>query len=757
MKTNRFGGIMEELKKHMITIDKTYQEGEVFVLGQSIEDSESIVKANLFITALGMYEANLNGIKIGDQMFAPGFTYYPRELCYQTYDMTDLWKSGKNEFVVYLGQGWYCGRFTYDNLTQIYGQQVAVTWIIELTDKEGTKKYYFSDDDSVYVMPSPYQYAGLYDGEIIRKRPVGGATSLIPYSGGIPKEWNPTKVRVKIQEEMPIAKVIHREDFIIVDFGQNFAGIIEIDPAKMKSDYIRVRHGEILNPDGSLYTQNLRKAKAEIVFRKEKNAAAHSLEKYRPKFTYMGFRYIEITGCEYQDGLIKAYAIYSEMEITGYFTCINEKVQQLYENQVWGQKSNYVEVPTDCPQRDERMGYTGDGQVFAWTGSYNFEAVSFWDKFLADIRYSQMDNFDDFICSTVPASGPRGIGKRSMLGWGNAVTIVPEMLYLQYGTDEFFHEQYESMKKFVATEIRQMGEKDLWIGESLGDWLMPGKDAEWTSLHNNPISNAFIINDLRIIGEYASRIKDYKNAELYSQQRAKSIHAYIIEFIEPSGKMKDDYQGAYIMALTYVVEEPVLRSLLLHRLIELIQIEGMCTGFFSTRHILPLLAENGYSTLAFDLLLQENCNGWMYQINHGATTTWERWDAITPEGRVNETRMENGENMVSFNHYAFGSVGEFYYQYILGIRPLLPGYEVIGVRPFMDYRLGSVSGSYRSCRGLIRVAWTFLKENESSHYYEVKVVTPGTTRIELPDGRCYEVEKGYYQYQLSIPLPEKHL
>ncbi|WP_238902902.1 alpha-L-rhamnosidase [Clostridium sp. YIM B02506] len=748
---------MKSLREYFITSNKAYEEGNVSVFRQQVS-GENIKKATLYITALGIYEAQINGEKIGNQMFAPGFTYYHRDLQYQKYDVTDLLITGENELKVYLGEGWYCGRFTFDNTVKIYGEQAAVSWILEVEQDDFQSRTYTSDESSVVELESPYGYAGFYDGEVyfaegnknVEEKTTGNPEK---YMGKIPEVIEETIITVKIQEEMPVKRVINHEDVTILDFGQNFAGIVEIDPAKMIGKTIKIRHGEILNADGSLYTENLRKAKAEIIYHR-----GTETEKYRPKFTYMGFRYMEVSGTEYVDGVITAYALYSDMERTGYFSSKNKMVQKLYENQVWGQKSNYIEVPTDCPQRDERMGYTGDGHVFALTGSYNFDTESFWRKFLKDIRYSQMDNTEGYIGSTIPANGPGGIGFLSMLGWGNAVTILPEMLYWQYGEDRYLIEQYESMKLFVEAEIRKMGEVNLWNGPNLGDWLMLGKDVTWMAMHNNPVSNSFIVNDLRVLSETAKRLGKKEDAERYEDQLNKTRSAYIKTFVTEEGKMIDDYQGAYIMALKFVLPEGELKEKVLEQLIENIRINGMQTGFFATEHILPILAESGNSKLAYDLLIQEGCPGWMYQIKCGATTTWERWDALMPDGKVNEEKMSS-DNMVSFNHYAFGSVGEFYYQYILGIKPLLPGYKKIGICPIVDERLGSVSGSYESRVGIIKVSWEFISQSFRNQELEskektvkFKIETPTNAEIVLPDGSVHQVAAGAYEYECALSV-----
>ena len=740
---------MQEIREKFITTESEYKEGAVSVLRQkfSVEKPGSpIVSAILTSTAQGVYEAELNGIKVGEQMFAPGYTYYPRRLLYQEHDVTSLLKAEENELRVYLGQGWYCGRFLCENKTQIYGEKPGAAWILTVNYEDGSRQQICSGMD-VEELESPYEYAGEYDGEVYHaalenSEKVTG--HVIPYTEKVPDALEKTLMEVRVQEEMPVQTVSTLEDGrVILDFGQNFAGIVEIDPQYLFGETLTIKHGEILNPDGSVYTNNLRKAKAEIVYHSVAgNRVSHGIRKYRPRFTYMGFRYMELSGAAYVPGLIKAYAVYSDMKRTGEFHCSHPMVQKLYENQVWGQKSNYVEVPTDCPQRDERMGYTGDGHVFALTGAYNFDTRDFWKNFLTDLRLGQLDNTEGYVGATVPAIGPAGIGFISMLGWGNAVTILPEMMYWQFGDEEALPAQYESMKLFVEAEIRKMGRKNLWIGASLGDWLAPGRDMAWQAMHNNPVSNAFIVHDLEVITETAEKLGKKEDASKYREQLEKTRAAYIKKFVKKDGTVAKDYQSAYIMALKFVIPKGEFRDKVLQKYVENVKKNQMETGFFATEHFLPLLVEAGETRLAYDMLLSENCPGWMYQIKNGATTTWERWDALRPDGTVNEEKVQSsGENMVSFNHYAFGSVGEFYYQYILGIKPALPGFARVHFEPYPDERLGSVSGSYLSRHGEIRSEWRYDKGE-----LHIVLETPVETEVVLPDGRKDNVGAGRYEY-----------
>ena len=719
-----------ELKKHFIATCRPYKEGTVEAFQQKLK-SDNVKKATLTITALGLYEAEINGKKVGDALFTPGFTYYPTHLYYQTYDVTGM-LTGEDTLTVYLAQGWYCGRFTFDNKVQIYGEHPAVSWILTVEDADGVHTF-SSDDPSVEAISSPYEYAGFYDGEVYNEKQEQNVIQPVKFEGHIPNLFEEGTMSVRIREEMPVKSITKWGYVTILDFGQNFAGIITIDPAKMNGDCLKLRHGEILNADGSLYTTNLRKAKAEIIYHKGSGI-------YRPRFTYMGFRYVELSGAPYEEGLLTAYAIHSDMERTGVFTCENQMVDQLYRNQVWGQKSNYIEVPTDCPQRDERMGYTGDGHVFALTGAYNYNTEAFWAKFLKDIRHSQAANKEGYVAPTVPAPpGEQGIGFMSMLGWGNCICIVPEMLYWQYGTDRYIRECYECMKTFVDCEIRKMGglfgKKNLWVSPSLGDWLAMGRDVKYMAMHNGPVSNAFIVNDLRIMVWAANYLGKTDDAKYYGEQLEKTRNAYIKAFVKKDGTMKDDYQGAYVMALKMVIPSGELWNKVYAKLVQRLKKDGMQTGFFATEHILPLLCENGDEKLAFDLLLDERCGGWMYQVKSGATTTWERWDALREDGTVNETKMSN-DNMVSFNHYSFGSVGKFYYQYILGIKPMEPGFTRIKIQPRIDSRIGNFSGNYKD----IHISF----DGAALH-----ISTPADTQIILPNGIIYEVNAGTYVFPVK--------
>lgn len=718
---------MTDLRSRFISVDRPYAEGSVETFEQHI-DVADITHAELRITALGVYAAEIDGARVGDAILTPGFTYYPLDLHYQRYDVTQM-LSGKSTLCVHLAQGWYCGRFGFENKTRIYGEQPAVSWVLAVQTPNGIRMF-CSDDADVRAVRSPYVSASLYDGEVYRAD--GADTEVIQptrFSGPIPRIIEESHMCVRPREEMSVVSATKLGDVTILDFGQNFAGIVEIDPSKMDGESLLLRHGEVLNDDGSLYTYNLRQAKAQTSYTR-----GADMRPYRPAFTYMGFRYVELSGVSYVPGLVKAYAVYSDMERTGHFSCGNELVDKLYRNQVWGQRSNYVEVPTDCPQRDERMGYTGDGHVFAQTGAYNYDTRAFWDKFLKDIRYSQLESPEGYVTPTVPAEPHEKRRAINMLGWGNCVCIVPEKLYWQFGDIEVIRKQYESMRAFVECEIRHMGWRDLWLGVSLGDWLAPGNDLLYMIVHNNPVSNAFIVNDLRIMTWAARLLGKQGDVERYGNQLERTRAAYIRTFIRRDGRMRDDYQGAYVMALKMVISHGVLWDQVFGVLVEKLRSEGLRTGFFASEHLLPLLAENGQEQLAFDLLLSEECPSWLYQVKAGATTTWERWDSLRPDGTVNASD-DGAFNMVSFNHYAFGSVAAFLYQQVLGIKPAEPGFAKVLIQPYVDERLGKVRGSYRSVSGEICVEVDPGKRT-------ITVCAPMGGEICLPDGTTSTLPEG---------------
>lgn len=746
------------LRQHFVTTDREFVEGAVDVFVQNLPEIEAGEHATLAITALGVYEAQIDGHKVGNEFLTPGYTYYPRDLAYQTFDITNLLVMpavgcGSHRLTVFLGQGWYAGRFTFNNKTCLYGTTPAVSWMVETTAADGTRRRFFSDPHSIRTVTSPYEYAGLYDGEryVAKGANVPIAAIRRPhhvcsFTGPLPATIEPERIAITVQEERQPVSVTRHGQATICDFGQNFAGIVSIDPTRMEGTRMTVRHGEILTKDGELYTANLRKAKQTIVYTK-----GTEKEPYTPRFSYMGFRYIEITGTPWREGLVTAHVVSADLRRTGRFECGNKDVNRLFSNILWGQRSNYEHVPTDCPQRDERMGYTGDAHVFALTGAFNYDTRTYLEKFLSDIRFSQMDNREGYVSSTVPATGPAGIGFLTMIGWGNADIILPWMLWWQYGDLQIIRTQWASMTRFVDCEIRHMNHRGLWRSINLGDWLTLGRDIKWMATHNGPVSNAFIVHDLDLMGKMARLLGKSDEAARYHRLFLRSRQGYIDTYVKEDGAFSPDYQGALVMGLAFVIPKGPLWNRCFAHLVGLVRQEGLGTGFFATEHLLPLLAANGQGSLAYNLLLNRHCPGWMYEIDKGATTIWERWDALRPDGSVNESKSGK-DNMVSFNHYAFGSVGEFLYRFVLGIQPLEPGYRKILVAPVIDPRLRWARGSYNSVVGKIAVAW-----RAEGDTWDLSVSTPTDGQVVLPSGEKQPLTQGEHTFHGSLPVTRRHL
>ena len=732
---------IDELKSHFVTVPSPFKEGRVIILKKSFDVKKRVKNAVIYSTALGVYELYLNKTKVGTQVFAPGYTYYPYRLLYQTNCVSDTLKQGKNDITVLLNGGWYCGRYTFDNKTQIYGEKEAVSFVLRLQYEEGEEDVVFSDGEMA-ELSSFWDYAGFYDGEVVdasRPLEIKGPVVKTALSSSVSLE--PTLCKVEYHETLKPMEVIKRKDSVILDFGQNHGGVPVINTSFMeKGSTVKVRSAEILDKNGDLYRGNLRKAKSTILYTKGDYEG-----EYIPPFTYMGYRYLEISGVDYHEGMISSKALYTSMERTGYFHTSNKDIQKLYDNIIWGQKSNYIEIPTDCPQRDERMGYTGDGHVFALTGAYNYDTQAFWHNWLRDLALGQKDNSEGYIGSTVPAQGKGGIGFLSMLGWGNAVSIIPTMLERIFDDKEILKEIYPSLKTFVECEIGRMKD-DLWISPSLGDWLSPNGNMAWQAMNNGPVSNSFIVNDLNVIRRAASMLGLEEDHLRYERQYNKTREAWIKKWCSPDGIVASDYQSAYVMALKYLDLDGDLKKKVQEKFVDNVRRNGLRTGFFGTEHLLPLLVEAGEKKLSYDILFSTSCPGWLYQIHRGATTPWERWDAIKEDGSVNEEEVsKDGENMVSFNHYAFGSVGEFLYQYTLGIRPMENGFRKVLISPQPDKRLGKVWGEYHSRYGKIYVSWTM----EENHFH-LRVDTEVEGVVVLPDSSEHEIGKGEKEFHCVL-------
>ena len=689
-------------------------------------------RARLFVTALGIYEVFLNGKRVGRDLFTPGYTDYKRRVQVQEYDVSSLLRTGENVLEVTVANGWYLGRI--GNKYNVYGRRRAL--LLELDCGEVRVA---TDESWEVTEDGEVRFADFYDGETIdlRKKerrfaPVclfdGPTPALVPHTGAFVRE---------------VGVLTPERKGNLFDFKQNFAGVVRLKVRAKEGTVLTVRHGEILM-DGKLFNGNYRSAKAtlSLICREGEN-------EFCPTFTYMGFRYAEITGNAPFELLSVEGVVYSsEMARRGTFSCGNENINKLQSCIEWGITSNFVDIPTDCPQRDERMGWTGDICVFANTASYNFDTRAFFRKWLADLRSEQKDGC---IPVTIPSSGMYEPNKRHpipLMTWGDAAVIVPWNVYMNYGERETLEESYESMKACVeaerrAAEKRGFGDKKfLWNGGGyqFGDWCAPDTSwAGWTG-RGKHLATLWYFNSVNIVRRAARTLGRTEDERRYSELSENIRAAFLRHYLKEDGTFRHaNFMSMYVCALYFGILPEARKEAVAAQLARLVlkNDRRVMTGFPGTPYLLFALADNGYEELAFKVLLQEKCPGWMHMIKHGATTTWERWNAIEEDGSF----FHGGAGMVSFNHYAAGAVGDFFYRRILGLEPLKAGYSRFAVRPVCG-PLTHAEGSLTTAQGKIEIKW----KKGDAFTLHVTVPEGASAEITLPSGKRTAVTAGEHDF-----------
>lgn len=690
--------------------------------------------AKLWITAMGVYEAELNGNRVGSFILAPGWTSYKKRLQYQEYDITDMLQE-ENSLQIVVGRGWYRGRLpgwgNSELQDELRARSGGLIVQIEITYEDGRKEMIVSDE-TWRTAESRVRFSEIYDGETYdASHQIDDYKPAVifdgPWSSLIPQEGEEIGEQDKLY---PMEMLITPKGETVLDFGQIITGYVEIKLTAGNGEEVELSHAEVLDKYGNFYTENYRGAKAKYHY-----ICKDGYQVYKPKLTFYGFRYIRIDqfpGGVSAAGLnnFTAVAVHSNMERTGYLSCSDPMLNQLFSNIIWGQKGNFLDVPTDCPQRDERLGWTGDAQVFIKTACLNFQTEKFFTKWLSDMAADQKE--DGYVGHVIPDLLN---AKNASAAWGDAACICPWELYLAYGNADILSSQFECMKKWVDYITSHTKDKNLWTGgEHYGDWL--GLDAKSGS---------------------------YKGASR-EELIASAFYAYSTSLVIKAGKVinKDisEYEALYqdIVAafrLAYPVYNTQTECVLaVHfklatdceatagQLAEMVEKAGVCleTGFVGTPYLLHVLSDYGYKKLAYSLLLRTKYPSWLYPVTKGATTIWEHWDGI----------MENGDfwskDMNSFNHYAYGAVADWVYSTAAGIKQVeeYPGYEKIMVAPVPDERLDWLSASLKTKYGLIRSEWK--KENG---FWRYEIETPVDAEV-LIDGRTYEVSKGIYLLYSSI-------
>lgn len=688
-------------------------------------------RATLYATALGVYEAQLGGRVVGDERLAPGWTDYNKRILYQTYDATPYLTEGENELLITVADGWYVGHISITGRNQYGRYPLKALAQLELCYADGTREVVATDADwqagTGEILYSDMQTGEGVDARLAQTtqwygvRECGADVSrLVPQEGP----------GLKVMELRAPAAVYARGDSVMVDMGQNMAGIAAIRWRGKAGQKAVVRHGEMLCDDGSLYTENLRTAKQtdSYIF------CGDAEETFEPRFTMHGFRYMEITGVPLADVLeVTGKVIYTDVARRGSFSCSNDKVNRLYENIVWGQKGNFSTVPTDCPQRDERLGWTGDAQIFAKTACYNMDCSSYFRKYVTDVMDAQLANgaFTDIAPYVRKPNGAGLVGYGSA-AWGDAGIIIPWTLYEFYGDTHTMQQYWPNMQRHMDY-LLATSEGYIRDDHGYGDWLSVGEETPRPVMATAYM--AYCASLLAKIAGVLGREDDQKHYETLFADIARAFEAAFWK----DGRIEGDTQTCYVLALKFGLLSESNRATAAARLAQKVEQNGnrLTTGFVGVSYLLPVLCDWGYDNIAARLLLQEEYPSWLYSVNNGATTVWERWNSYTRESGFGDVGMN------SFNHYSLGSVGEWMMGYVGGIRQQL-GTTCFAqplVRPVFAEGLDWVRARYETGRGAIAVSW---QRTQGDVAVDVELPCPG--RVELPDGTACDVPAGIHHF-----------
>jgi len=677
--------------------------------------------ATLTITAMGVYEATLNGVRISDYVLAPGWT--TKRLQYQTYDITPLLKA-ENTLTVSIGRGWQRSPLAgwREGDTQPRTLQPPGLCAKLLIDNHAIET-----DTTWQACEGQTRFSELYDGELYdasfqaaAPEPVeiypGPGLPLVPQQGD----------EIKEQDRLtPAAVLTTPKGETVIDFGQNITGYIELNlpPETSAGSPITISFAEVLDKHGNFYTENYRSAKSMLRY-----ICKDGAQSYKPKHTFFGFRYIRLDDFPYavKPEHITAIAVHSEMKRSGYFECSHPLVNRLFENVIWGQKGNFLDVPTDCPQRDERLGWTGDAQAFVRTAAYNFDVERFFTKWLADVALEQLEN------GLVHHVIPDVLGDGASAAWADAATICPWQIYLAYGNADILERQFASMCKWVDYITAHTQDEYLWTGGThFGDWLALDSPPEHIkgSTRQDFLASAFYAYSTSLVVKAGKAIG--RDVSAYEKLHAGIVKKFEAEFTD--FRTQTEHVLALQFGLTGGREQETADALAAK-----VKADGTClqTGFVGTPYLLHVLSENGHTDLAYTLLLREEYPSWLYPVTMGATTIWERWDSRKPNGDFQTTQMN------SFNHYAYGAVADWLYGAAAGIQPLedAPGYQRVRIAPQPDARLGWLAVSLNTRQGLVRSKWQY---TEGRVRYDIE--TPSPAEIVI-GSEVYEVGRGSYTF-----------
>jgi alpha-L-rhamnosidase len=719
--------------------------------------------ARLYVTALGVYEATLNGKRVGDHVMPPGWTSYHHRLVYQTFDVTGLLRAGDNALGAMLGDGWFRGRLGFGGgRPAIYGDRIALLAQLEVEYVDGSSER-ITTDESWRARRGPIVVNDIYDGEEYDARLEATGWSEPAYDDG---DWAGVKV---VEWDFgtlvaPVGPPVRRTEFIepkaifqspsgrtLIDFGQNLVGWLRLSVSGPAGQTITLRHAEVLE-DGELGTRPLRHARATDRYTL-RGSDTGAEEIWEPRFTFHGFRYAEVEGWpgELKNENITAVVCHSDMERTGWFECSDPLINRLHENVIWSTRGNFFSIPTDCPQRDERLGWTGDIQVFTPTASFLFDVAGFLTSWLSDLAAEQAEK------GVVPVVVPDVMGRMAQpaAAWGDAAVVVPWVLYQRFGDEKLLSDHFASMSAWVDLVERVAGQDRLWDqGFQFGDWLDPAAPPDNPGAARTPgwiVATAYFARSAELVGRAARVLGREEEAEHYLALAAEVREAFNREYVTPAGRVLSDAATAYALALEFaLLPEAGQREHAAERLVAVLRANGyrISTGFVGTPLICDALSSQGQVAAAFRLLTERDCPSWLYPVTMGATTIWERWDSMLPDGSINP-----GE-MTSFNHYALGAVADWLHRVVAGLAPGEPGYRSLEFQPHPGGGLDRAAARHITPYGIAACSWSL-----SSGEMTVTVdLPPNTTaRVTLPgqDAAPLEVGSGRHTWTYAYAVPEK--
>ena len=701
--------------------------GALPYLRKSFHSAWHAQKAVLYATALGLYQIDINGHQVGDQIFAPDWTDYRKRVRYQAYDVTKLVQQGDNAIGAILANGWYSGHIGNGGF-QYFGKEPALMAQLEVTYDDGSTETIVTDS-SWKSHPSPILFSDFMLGENhdARRELKGWDMAGLDES-----KWSPIEVREappivvesqvmepthELDELKPEKQTEPKPDHWVYDLGQNMVGVVRLKVSAPAGTEITLRHAEMLNPDGTLYTTNLRGAPSVDHY----ICRGGGTEIWQPRFTFHGFRYVEITGLNKNPGMkaVTGIVIGSDTPHAGTFTCSDPRINQLESNIQWGQRGNYLSVPTDCPQRDERLGWMGDAQVFVRTATYDSDVAAFFTKWLVDVDDGQSSQgaFGDV--------SPNTMGGKGTPAWGDAGVICPWTIYEAYGDKRILENHLPAMIRWVEYLHGRSGDliRDKNRGSDYGDWLSIQADTP-----KDLIGTAYFGYSTHLVAKSCAALGRTEDAAKYEQLFQDIKSAFVKKYVTDDGEIKGDTQTAYLMALKFDLLPDDLREKAAQHLDANIKNNKwhLSTGFVGVGYLLPVLEQAGRDDTVHRLLLQDTYPSWLFPVTHGATTIWERWDGWTPEKGFQDPGMN------SFNHYSLGSCGEFLFGGIGGIRLASPGYKTILINPVIGGGLNWAKTSYDSIHGKIATSWA-LKNGQLALDVTVPANTTATVCIPASD------------------------